>query len=377
MTPTPTPEVKTLKIGFVGPLSGVGASYGILQRQGMQWAVDSINERGGLRVGDDTYLLKIVSYDSKMIGSEAAIGATKLAHQDKVVFSTGGVLASENTAVQPIFHEAKVIACGAGSGQCSPEFPYWFDSATHHYTWSASFDQLLKEYNPDLETIAFLHTDRPNGHASAQATIDALDRLGWTVVAEEYFTLGTTDFYPYLTTILAKNPDAIDIDSNPGDVALIVKQARELGYQGKIFNLATVQPTVSQVAGCEYAEGLQSNEPDYSSPLFPQETHNLYQEYLSRYHPEGDVMNFLVLLGYGAVMLYAQAVETAGTIDPDEVLKLFDDPNWRFEWFGTPGQKLGGLETYGIKRQVANYITLSATEDCVPVMKGVRLVEVP
>ena len=55
-------------------------------------------------------------------------------------------------------------------------------------------------------------------------------------------------------------------------------------------------------------------------------------------------------LGYGNVMLIKQAIEEAGSIDPDLVVKVFDDPNWTFEWFGMPGHKLGGLETYGIRR---------------------------
>lgn len=374
---TPTPTTETLKIGFLGPLSGPAAAFGVAQEQGMKWAVDTINERGGLKVGNHTYLFDVVSYDDKLMGSEAVTGATKLAYEDKVVFSAGGILSSENKAVQPIFHDAKVIGAGVGAGVCSPDYPYWLDSATHYPTWAAAFDELLKEYNPDLKTLAILQTDTVDSREASDATKDALDHLGWTLVAEEYFGYGVTDLYPYLTTIVSKNPDAIRSGTSAGNLSLIVKQARELGYQGKIFNHATVQPWVSQVAGCENAEGLQSNEPDYSSPLFPEGTRELHQTYLERYDPEGGVMNFLVLLGYGAVMLYVQAVETAGSIDPGEVVNVLDDPSWRFEWFGAPGQKLGGLETYGIRRQVPNYIALAVTENCVPVLKSIRLVEVP
>ena len=56
---------------------------------------------------------------------------------------------------------------------------------------------------------------------------------GLTVVAEERFEQGTTDFYSVLTRILSKSPDMIDTTVAAGDEpALITKQARETGFQG-------------------------------------------------------------------------------------------------------------------------------------------------
>jgi len=371
-------EIKTLKIGFLGALSGPLAGWGVPWEQGVKWAADTINERGGLKVGHDTYVIEVVSYDNKGMGSESATGATKLAYDDGVKFSTAGILPGEVSAVQPIFHEAKVFATGAGGYSCFPDFPYYFDGATHYPTWCATYLELVKAYNPDLRDVALLMQNSPQGDIERDVTNALREGFGWTVVAEEFFEVMTTDFYPALTPILAKNPEGILIGgSPPGTAALIVKQARELGYEGLILGLATVAPTVIEVAGCAYAEGLQCNEPDYSSSLYPEGTRNLYQEYLRRYQPERDEMNFLVLLGYGSTMLYMQAVETAGTIEPEEVLKVFDDPNWRFNWFGAPGAKLGGAEAWGIRRQVENYIAWSVIENCEPVMKMLRLVEVP
>ena len=370
--------VKTLKIGFLGPLSGPLAGWGVPWEEGVKWAADTVNERGGLKVGIDRYLIEVVSYDNKGMGSEAAVGATMLVYDEGVKFSTAGILSGEVAAVQPIFNEGKVFSAGAGGHTCSPDFPYYFDGATHYPTWAATHLELIKEYNPDLRDVALLMQNSPQGDIERDVTNALREGFGWTVVAEEFYEVMTTDFYPSLTPILAKNPEGILIGGTPpGTAALIVKQAREFGYEGLILGLATVAPTVIDVAGCAYAEGLQCNEPNYNSPLYPEGNRALYQEYLQRYQPEGDKMNFLTLLGYGSTMLYLQAVETAGSIDPDEVLEVFDDPEWRFEWFGTPGAKLGGSEAWGIRRQVENYIAWSVIENCEPVMKMLRLVEVP
>jgi hypothetical protein len=44
-------------------------------------------------------------------------------------------------------------------------------------------------------------------------------------------------------------------------------------------------------------------------------------------------------------------------------VKVFDDPTWEYEWFGVPGKKLGGLETYGIRRVNGDEICLSVVRD--------------
>ena len=53
-------------------------------------------------------------------------------------------------------------------------------------------------------------------------------------------------------------------------------------------------------------------------------------------------------------MCVFQAIETAGSVEVEDVLKVFDDPNWRFDLMGYEGQ-MCGLETYGIRRTMAMY----------------------
>ena len=57
VTPTPTAEVKTVKMGLLMPLSGMAAQWGLQFRQGFDSAIDRINEAGGFKVGNDTYVL--------------------------------------------------------------------------------------------------------------------------------------------------------------------------------------------------------------------------------------------------------------------------------------------------------------------------------
>ena len=59
-----------------------------------------------------------------------------------------------------------------------------------------------------------------------------VQKLGYDVVAKEFFERVMTDFNPILLRMLAQKPDAISVMASPaGSVGLIVKQARELGFK--------------------------------------------------------------------------------------------------------------------------------------------------
>jgi hypothetical protein len=76
------------------------------------------------------------------------------------------------------------------------------------------------------------------------------------------------------------------------------------------------------------------------------------------------------------VNLFVQAIQEAGSIDPDEVMKVLDDPDFEFLWFGLP-MKLGGYETFGISRCVQDEVAYSEVINCEKVMKSHKSTVVP
>src|SRR4030042_894391 len=135
-----------------------------------------------------------------------------------------------------------------------------------------------------------------------------------------------------------------------GDQVLIVQQLRELGYKGLLIGPNSGDPApMVEIAGAAACEGFLTNDPDYAdTSTHAQGTVNLYNEFHKRY--PNDPLTMSVVNGFGGIMVYKQAIEKAGSIDPDQVMKVFNDPTWTYEWFGEPGHKFGGLETFGIAR---------------------------
>ena len=91
---------QTLTIGFTGPLSGGAALYGENTLSGLRMAVDDANEAGGLKIGDETYKVNLISLDDKYSPSQAATNAKRLVKESNAaavfVPDTGGVFALQD-----------------------------------------------------------------------------------------------------------------------------------------------------------------------------------------------------------------------------------------------------------------------------------------
>ena len=202
-------------------------------------------------------------------------------------------------------------------------------------------------------------------------------KFGREVIDVTRYEVFTQDYFPILTPVVAKNPDVIDFaGGNKGDIDLMVKQVRELGYTGLLAGGAHGDPqSTIDIAGAAAAEGFMVNDPDYSSDLYPESTHEIYREFQQRF--PGQPVALTNYLGYGTVMLYVQAIEKAGSIDPDMVRTVLDDPTFRFEWFGNPGKSMGGLETFRILRQVQDEVGFSEVVNGKKVMRSRLAIVVP
>jgi len=380
VTPTPTPQAKTLKMGLIAPLSGAGAGWGVPTEAGAKWAAARINEAGGFKVGADTYVIKIVSCDTRLSNSTALECLTRLVYDEGiryiVAYHAGALeVATKMTAEEKVF---TIEYSASHTFTLKPEMPYRINGFPMgpDCLWSTYFSQMVAKRHPEIKTVALVTsiTSRENFHVCGMR---AAEEVGWTVVAEDFYEGGIIDFYPILTKFVAKNPDAIGLqDSNPGAMALMIKQARELGYTGVMFAPNPILPEfLIPITGVAAAEGYLNNGPDYSSDLFPEATRALHADYLKRYPKIGT--STTTLAAFVGVNLYVKGIQVAGSTDTDAVRAVFDDPNFRFEFLGLVNQKFGGIETYGIARQMPHPLVLAEYQNGKSVALDMMMCEVP
>ncbi len=339
---------KTYKLGMICPLTGPAGSWGIPIKNGMEMAVEEVNQAGGIVVGGETYLIEVVLVDDKAAPEESVTAAQKLIFDEKVQYIWGPLTVACARAVQPITEENRVLIWTPSSTVAGPEYPYTFSFLPAGEVRASLGYQWLEQNRPEVQRVAIIAEHTPSGEDLMEATREAAEAQGMEVVAIAEYELGTTDFTPVLTKIVAANPDLIDTGSaSAGPCALMVKQGRELGYEGLFYT--SYQPAaevLAVAAGVENVEGLIA----VGGPIYQEgtpEQRAFYQKYVERYGEEAWMES--VIYGYRYIKWLPSIFEEVDSFDPDVVAEAwgqseYDDP--------VTGARLrfGGEETLGIRR---------------------------
>jgi branched-chain amino acid transport system substrate-binding protein len=357
-----TAAEKTLTIGVLGPLSGGAAQYGVDLVRGAEMKTDEINKAGGLKIGGDTYKIKLITYDHKASAADAATAANKLVFQDKVKFIIGNAVGATCNAAQTVTEPQKVLFAFVcwGTKNLGPDKPYSFRSILSQWEVAEPFYRWVKEKHPAIKRVAALSPNDTSGKDTNTAVVQALKGLGFEVVADEYYERGTKDFYPVLTKILAQKPDMIDVAAAPGgEAGLILKQAHELGFKGaKGWTAGTGFGPLLQVSGKEAAEGTWSPvNINSKSEYVSAEVRKFGEEYERRYK---EIAGGIAVGNYAAFDVIAKAMVEAQSLDPDKVLAALTSRKYETVWGPLV---IGGKETYGIDRQFLYPLVISEVRD--------------
>jgi branched-chain amino acid transport system substrate-binding protein len=353
---------KTLNIGMLGPLSGGAANYGVELQRGAEMKVDEINKAGGLKIGGDVYKLKLIAYDHKGQAAEAATAANKLVFQDKVKFIIGNAVGATCNAAQTVTEPQKVIFAFVcwGTKNLAPDKPYSFRSILSQWEAAEPFYRWIKEKHPTIKKVAIISPNDTSGLDTNTAVVKAVRSLGFDLVAEETYERGTKDFYPILTKMLAQKPDMIDVAASPpAEAALLVKQARELGFKGaKGWTAGTNPSNLIDVAGKENAEGVWSPinvnvDSDFVTPA----VRKFGADYRARYKESPGV---IAVANFGAFDVITKAMVDAQSVEPDKVLTALTAKPFDTVWGKLV---IGGKETYGIDRQFLYPLVISEVRD--------------
>lgn len=347
--------VKTVKMASLVTLTGPAAGWGLPLEEGCKWAVTEVNEQGGLLIGKDKYKIDYQKFDDQYSGSAAATEAQKIVDSD-IHYVYGPLGNDGERAAAPIFEAGKVFNAGMSAAEYLKEavklgYKYYWNASYPNVSWLRNVMDGGTKVDPNAKTVITLNPDDDFGHSAADVITVVAKEKGLQL--ESYFYKpGTTDFYPVLTPIVKKNPDVFYTGhSQGGDMALQIKQIRELGYKGKIWGDSCDWKQLTDIAGLPALEGLRYVYTDYSADTWPAAVKDANKRYLTRYTDKKE-MQFTTYIAYEAMQVYFQAMQKAGSVEPEAVLKVFDDPNFKYTLMGKSDQSLGGMQTYGARRQL-------------------------
>lgn len=308
----------TLKLGLLVTLSGPGAAWGNTMRHAAELAADKVNAQGGLEVGGKKYKVEIIPYDDKYQANEAVTVANRLIFEDGVKYIVGPLGSAPAVAVLPITEKNKVItitmAFTPKALDANRTFTFRPVITTNELS-QPQIDWLVKSQG--VKKVGAMFPNDETGQAIAADLTKAYKQAGAVMEKPEFFERDRVDFMPLLTRLMARGVDAIELDGNPPTTAgLIVKQARELGFTGKIFRTggpSTIE--IVNVAGKGPTNGMFVHTP--VNPALPS-TKAYMDAYAAKYD---NVMNGFSPSFYDGTNMLFEAMRRAGTVTDSEKVR--------------------------------------------------------
>ncbi len=316
-------ESDTLKIGFLGALTGDVAMYGQPTLAGMKMAASEINQAGGV-LGKK---IVIVEADNRGDKQEAATIVQRFISRDKVIAIVGDPTTGITKVAAPICERNKVILLSAGAtGTGVVELgKYIFrDTLLDTVAVPALIDYFVS--NAGFKKVAVITSDNNDYSVGlTQVFKNAIKGKDCTIVSDEKVKDGDKDFSAQITNIKAKNPDIIFFSGYYTEGSLIMKEARKQGMKINMFGGdGLYSPTLISLGG-QAIEGSMvyvGFSPEQPTP----ETAKFIEKYKTA--NKGVIPGLFEAQGYDAVRILAEALQRAKSSQPakfrDAVAKTKD-----------------------------------------------------
>ena len=350
-------QTDPFRIGVMESLTGPGETYGTVANQAKQMAADEINAAGGI----DGRMLELVVEDSKCGAQDAIAAYNKLTDVDGVKIILGTSCSSAMLGAAPLAEADGVILFSglASNPDIAKAGDYIFrtqisDTQVGFVTGNALWADGIRE----LATITEA-TDYAEG--VRRTTVAQFEKRGGRVVAGERYASDVTDFRSQLGKLLAASPDALHLAPQSEFAAgAIIKQARELGYDGPIYaETVSVGTTALEIAG-DAATGMKAITADLDPDN--KKAQDVLADFRERY-------NYVTLpwhLGsaYDDVYIAAECLKQTNN---DQDADGFRDCMYEITWSGAIGDSYsfdGDGEVVGLSRVVVEVLpTAERTAD--------------
>jgi branched-chain amino acid transport system substrate-binding protein len=321
----PAPALQPpVRVALIESLSGPFANTGEAVFRNLAWAAERVNARGGIRLPGGNRPLVFERYDSKG-QNEEALSALRSAMDDGITLVTQGNSSSTAAALidainkhndreparRALFMNYSAVDPVLTNEKCS----YWhFRFDAHADMRMAALMDVLKD-DRSLKSIYLIGQDYSFGQAVLR---EARKQLGLLrpdvqIAGDELHPMGRVkDFLPYVAKIKASGAQAVLTGNWGNDLTLLVKAAREAGYDGKFYTFygnALGVPAALGDAGVGKVIAVADWFPNAASA----QSEAFYQSFRQRFpKPQDDYVHMRMQLMVEALV---QSIEKAGTTE--------------------------------------------------------------
>ena len=322
-----------VRIAMIESLSGPFGNTGEAVFRNLVWATERVNARGGVKLPAGAQPLLIERYDSKG-QNEEALAALRSAIDDGIrVIAQGNSSATAAVLIDAInkhnerepakrvlFLNYSAVEPALTNEKCS----FWhFRFDAHADMRMAALMDVLKD-DRALKSIYLIGQDYSFGQSVLREARKQLaqQRPDVQIVGDELHPMARVkDFLPYAVKIKQSGAQAVLTGNFGNDLTLLVKAAKDVGFEGKFYTFygnALGVPGVLAEAGVGKVIAVADwfpNTPGVDSERF-------YQAFRQRYpKPQDDSVHMRMQLMVEAL---AQSMEKAGSLEAAAVARQLE-----------------------------------------------------
>jgi len=322
----------SLKLAITGPFSGGSAPMGVSMRDGAKLAINEINSKGGIAVGNAKLKIEIIERDDEAKNERGALIAQELASMPDL----SGVIGSVNTGVVMAGDRhleekgiTKIITPAAGSASMTQwvgktqDLPIFRFAAHDGIQASMVVEEAIKR---NFKKVAILHDATNYGVSGRDDLVNQIKKQGdkLQVVATEKFNIGDKDMTAQLLRAKGGGAEAILIWAIGPELAAVANGRAKMGLTAPLIGGWTLSMSNFIDNAGKNGNGALMPQTFIEDPITPKA-----KSFIEAYHKTYGVTRIPSAVsaaqGYDAVYLFAAAVKQAGSADSKKIKAALED----------------------------------------------------
>ncbi|MBB5804938.1 branched-chain amino acid transport system substrate-binding protein [Saccharothrix ecbatanensis] len=300
-------EVTSVKIGFMGDLTGENSAIVIPPRNGAKMAIDEYNAT------NPKVKIELVPYDSQGKPDQATSLITKAVTQDKIVGLIGPAFSGESKAIGGQLEESKlpsVSPSATNPGLAQNGWTYWHRVVANDDDQGPGIAEFLVKAKAPKKAFV-LSDDQEYSVGLADAVAKSFESASVTVERDK-FAKDASDYSSTVTKVAASKPDVIVFGGYYAQAGRLLKQLRDGGVTAMFASGdGSLDQQLVTGAGAAAAEGAvlacPCNIPsaDVTGPL---------KEFFDKYKKSANADPAIYATeGYDAATAFIKAVQAGNT----------------------------------------------------------------
>ncbi len=304
----------TIKVGLNAPMTGDIPKVGEGTKYAAEMWLADVEKAGGLDVGGTKYPVEVILEDNESKAESAVKANTKLITQDDVLIIIGPQSSKQAIPAGDVAnnYETPMISPWSTNPDTTGNRPYVFRGCfLDPFQGPVLANFITEEFGFKKAAVLYdVASDYPKGLAE-------FFKIAWekthgegSVVAYESFTTKDVDFSSQLTKIIRSGAEVLFTPQYYNEVALIVQQAKDLGWKGPIVG-SDSWGSAETVELCGEACYGQFFSTHYAAAGAKGATKEFIDRYKEKY---GYVPDDVAALTWDALRLAQAAIEGSGKI---------------------------------------------------------------